>query len=74
MTSALIATLQRCRSCKGSGHKGSEACLRCGGSGYVVVGSCECGCRPKLGNGADVSTLTPASRSGAAARRRRVDR
>jgi hypothetical protein len=66
MSSAPIATLQRCRSCKGSGRKGSELCLRCGGSGYVVISSGECGCLAKLGDEAEASAPTTASRSGAA--------
>ena len=66
MSSARIATLQRCRSCKSSGRNGSELCLRCGESDYAVIGSCECGCHPKPDDEAEASTLTSPSRPGAA--------
>ena len=65
MSSAPIATLQRCRSSKGSGRKGSKPCARCAGSGYVMAGSCECDSLPKHRNHAEASTLTSATRSDA---------
>jgi DnaJ-class molecular chaperone len=42
-TAANIASLQKCRACRGSGLVKGEPCVRCGGSGVVVVGSCGCG-------------------------------
>jgi hypothetical protein len=74
MTSARIATLQRCRSCNGSGRKRSEPSLRCTGSGYLVVGSCNCGRLTKLGEDAEANAHTTASRPEAAQLDTRRDR